>query len=61
MAFSLVYLGEHYVTDELAGVATAGLAWVCASRLLKFRAGVKQAAPARIPGRPTAELAGEPQ
>jgi hypothetical protein len=61
MAFALVFLGEHYVTDELAGVATAGLAWVCASRLLRFRAGAKQAAPVRVSPRPTTELAREPQ
>jgi membrane-associated phospholipid phosphatase len=61
MAFALVYLGEHYVTDELAGVATASLAWVCASRLVRFRAGAKQAARVRISPRPTAELAREPQ
>jgi membrane-associated phospholipid phosphatase len=28
MAFALVYGGEHYVVDELAGAATAALAWV---------------------------------
>jgi hypothetical protein len=61
MAFALVFLGEHYVTDELAGVATAGLAWVCASRLLKARAAVKQAPPVAFSPRPTAELAQEPR
>ena len=28
MAFALVYGGEHYVVDELAGAATAVLAWL---------------------------------
>lgn len=31
MGFTLVYLGEHYVVDVLAGVATAVLMWAAAS------------------------------
>jgi len=38
MAFALVYTGEHYVVDELAGVFTACLAWVAAARLVALRA-----------------------
>lgn len=34
MAFSLVYLGEHYVLDAVAGALAAGIAWVVARRLL---------------------------
>jgi len=33
MGFSLVYLGEHYVTDVLAGVAFAAGSWVVALHL----------------------------
>ncbi|MEA2586059.1 MAG: hypothetical protein QOF33_4144 [Thermomicrobiales bacterium] len=33
MAFSLVYLGEHYVIDEIAGITLAVLAWRCAPRV----------------------------
>ena len=33
MAFALVYLGEHYATDEFFGVITAGVAWYCANRV----------------------------
>src|SRR5205823_1071596 len=33
MGFSLVYLGEHYVTDVLAGVAFAAGSWVAALHL----------------------------
>ena len=34
MGFSLVYLGEHYVADVLAGVALAAVAWAAALRLM---------------------------
>jgi membrane-associated phospholipid phosphatase len=37
MAFALVYTGEHYVIDELAGLLTAGLAWLVAARLVAAR------------------------
>jgi membrane-associated phospholipid phosphatase len=33
MAFSLVYLGEHYVVDELAGLAAAAIGVLVASQL----------------------------
>jgi len=33
MAFALVYGGEHYVVDELAGAATAVLAWLAVTRV----------------------------
>ncbi|MQC17333.1 MAG: phosphatase PAP2 family protein [Chloroflexi bacterium] len=36
MAFSLVYLGEHYVTDVMAGVAVATVAAVVARRLQRL-------------------------
>ncbi len=35
MAFSLVFLGEHYVTDELAGAALAVVGWRLAWRPAK--------------------------
>ena len=38
MAFALVYLGEHYVTDELAGLSVAALGYVGARALLRRRA-----------------------
>jgi PAP2 superfamily len=38
MAFTLVYAGEHYVVDELAGVATAGVAWPATAWLARSRA-----------------------
>jgi PAP2 superfamily len=53
MAFTLVYTGEHYVIDELAGVVTALLAWVTATRLVGGRAMVQ-----RIPA--PAETSSEP-
>jgi len=33
MAFALVYGGEHYVVDEVAGAATAVLAWLAVTRV----------------------------
>jgi membrane-associated phospholipid phosphatase len=35
MGFSLVYLGEHYFVDVLAGALTAGLVWTASVRVLK--------------------------
>ena len=35
MGFALVYGGEHYVVDLLAGVLTGALAWWGAGRLLR--------------------------
>lgn len=37
MGFVLVFMGEHYVVDLLAGAATAACAWVVASRLVRTR------------------------
>jgi membrane-associated phospholipid phosphatase len=34
MALALVYLGEHYAVDLVAGVAVAAVAWPAAERLL---------------------------
>jgi membrane-associated phospholipid phosphatase len=36
MSFSIVYLGEHYFVDGLAGLAAAGAAWYAAGRLLAW-------------------------
>jgi membrane-associated phospholipid phosphatase len=38
MGFTLVYLGEHYVADVLAGVAFAAGSWFVALRLWHRRA-----------------------
>ena len=46
MAFALVYGGEHYVVDELAGAATAALAWLVVK---KVRLARRAPAPARSP------------
>jgi membrane-associated phospholipid phosphatase len=38
MAFALVYLGEHYVVDEIAGAALAWICWgACTSRRQTLR------------------------
>jgi len=37
MAFSLVYLGEHFVIDELAGWCAAAAVYFGGSRLLDWR------------------------
>jgi membrane-associated phospholipid phosphatase len=46
MAFALTYGGEHYVVDELAGAATAALAWLAVK---KVRVARGAPAPARSP------------
>jgi PAP2 superfamily len=48
MAFTLVYTGEHYVVDELAGIATAAFAWLVATMLVRSRADENAEAP-RLP------------
>ena len=54
MAFSLVFMGEHFVVDVLAGAATATLAWVVASRIVRVpvfaRPVVEVTAPSTAPG-----------
>lgn len=47
MGFALVYGGEHYVVDELAGAATAALAWLAVTRVRVARGG-RLAAPAAV-------------
>jgi membrane-associated phospholipid phosphatase len=37
MGFALIYGGEHYAVDELAGAVTAVAAWIAVNRLLDFR------------------------
>ena len=37
MAFSLVYLGEHYVADVIAGMAVALMAWLAATKITPLR------------------------
>lgn len=40
MAFAIVYLGEHYVVDAVAGAALAWVSWWCAVRVLESRRSV---------------------
>ena len=47
MAFTLVYTGEHFVTDELAGWACAIAVYFIGSRILDRRLDRRQAAGAR--------------
>ncbi len=42
MAFTLVYAGEHFVTDELAGWACAAVVYFAGSRLLDWRLARRQ-------------------
>ncbi|MBK8481470.1 MAG: phosphatase PAP2 family protein [Proteobacteria bacterium] len=58
VVLSLVYLGEHYIVDELAGIAVAGLAFVVAYKTELFRRPAA-AAPtaANAPGRAPATMA----
>ena len=53
MAFALVFLGEHYVVDEIFGVLTAVIAWGCATRL--WSADGEFLLNLRMPGRSRAE------
>jgi membrane-associated phospholipid phosphatase len=36
MCFAVVYLGEHYFVDTMAGLATAGVSWLGAVRVLAW-------------------------
>ncbi|HLZ21149.1 MAG TPA: phosphatase PAP2 family protein [Ktedonobacterales bacterium] len=61
--FSVVYLGEHYVVDVIAGVALAALVWwllnhVVAPRYLPLRA--NQCLATSSPGRPPVAVAPTP-
>lgn len=47
MGFALVYLGEHYVVDLLAGLATAFIAWKLAAVWLQDRGTGKDRPPER--------------
>lgn len=47
MGFSLLYLGEHYLLDLLAGCALAAIAYGLACSLIGLSAGEEPAAPAR--------------
>jgi len=49
MAFSLVFMGEHYVVDLIAGIATAAFAWVAASAIVRARAARREPIPATEP------------
>jgi membrane-associated phospholipid phosphatase len=52
MAFSLVYLGEHYALDAMAGALVAAIAWYGSAELLKSRRGAGRLAVVRAPGVP---------
>jgi len=58
MAFALVYTGEHYVIDELAGLATAGVAWTMATGLVRARVRTPRVHPLAVARSPIAERAG---
>jgi membrane-associated phospholipid phosphatase len=45
MAFALVYGGEHYVVDALAGAATAALAWLAVKKVRLARTAPAPAPP----------------
>jgi PAP2 superfamily len=49
MAFALVYGGEHYVVDELAGAATAAFAWLAVKRVRLARTAPAPTLAAAIP------------
>jgi len=42
--FSIVYLGEHYAVDALAGIVLAALTWLVMMRVVVPRVGVLQRA-----------------
>ena len=50
MALSLVYLGEHYVVDLLAGVLVAAVAWKLANRVCAPGSGSRATDPAPLGG-----------
>jgi hypothetical protein len=53
MSFAIVYLGEHYFVDALAGLAAAAFAWLAARRALAWWDARKEdavPAPASQPG-----------
>jgi hypothetical protein len=50
MAFSLVYTGEHFVTDEIAGWACAIAVYFIGSRLLDWRARRHHGGEHEVPG-----------
>jgi len=54
MGFALVYMGEHYVVDLLAGIAVAAVAWRAAAASPLGREGVSEPAKASD-GEPLAE------
>ena len=53
MAFSLVYLGEHYVVDVLAGVATAAVVTALVMVFFRGREGGSEQADADAENRPS--------
>jgi membrane-associated phospholipid phosphatase len=48
MSFAVVYLGEHYFVDAVAGLATAAVAWVAARRLVAWWEAWKASEPATV-------------
>jgi membrane-associated phospholipid phosphatase len=55
--FSVVYLGQHYVTDVLGGIAFAAVTWLIVTKILAPRVPALQRAP-RPPVRDAADPAG---
>lgn len=41
MTFAIVYLGEHYFVDALAGLVVAAASWLAAPRILSWWAGLR--------------------
>jgi hypothetical protein len=57
--FSIVYLGEHYAVDALAGIVLAGLSWTVMMRVLVPRVGLLQRGAASARGRAGAASVGD--
>ena len=57
MGFSLAYLGEHYLADELAGIAVATVSWVIVLRLPFLRPGPRGVPAPAGAGSPVRDIA----
>ena len=56
MSFAIVYLGEHYVVDAIAGLATAAIGWLLARQVLGLWEGRRQRGDATAVQPPAGEL-----
>ena len=57
MGFSLAYLGEHYLADELVGITVATVSWLVVLRLPFLRPGPRGDPVAVAPGSPAPDAA----